>query len=57
MARGDTAFRAVSATLFGVSVLAGTWLATTMVAGFRAAGDHDKSAAGTGAADQGAARG
>lgn len=46
MARGDAAFRAVSATLFGVSVLAGTWLAGTMFIGFRQAGAHDAGAGG-----------
>lgn len=43
MARGDTAFRAVSATLFGMSVLAGTWLTATMVAGFTAAQNVEKT--------------
>lgn len=43
MARGDAAFRAVSATLFGMSMLAGGWLTATMVAGFTAAKDGNKN--------------
>lgn len=41
MARGDAAFRAVTASLFGLSVYAGAWLSWSMVRGFREANKYE----------------
>ena len=57
MARGDAAFRAVSATLFAVSLAAGGWLTVQMVAGFQKASefaDEQKRKAAAAAGGEGA---